>query len=109
MFSNAADKSTSFSGPILLFQEDELTLFRQLEGAVTIQDHLVTTQDLHLIAQGHHGILPLREVVIMNEGHILLVMIMVLGKLKMEMGMTSKLKSIHFSNFSSCTLGFSIR
>lgn len=102
MFSNAADKSTSFSGPILLFQEDELTLFHQLEGVVTIQDHLVTTQD-------HHGILPLREVVIMNEGHILLVMIMVLGKLKMEMGMTSKLKSIHFSNFSSCTLGFSIR
>lgn len=81
------DKLTSFSGPILLLQDGEVTLFPQLEGVVTTQDLLVTTQD-------HHEILPLREAVIMNEGHILQVMTMVLGKLKMEKGMTSKLKAL---------------
>lgn len=88
------DILTSFSGPILLLQDGEVTLFPQLEGVVTTQDHLVTTQDHHLTTQDHHEILPLREAVIMNVGHILQVMTMVLGKLKMEKGMTSKLKAI---------------
>lgn len=71
-------------GPILLLQDGAVTLYPQLEGVVTTHDHLVTTQD-------HHEILLLREAVIMNEGHILQVMTMVLGKLKMEKGMTRNL------------------
>jgi hypothetical protein len=71
-----------------------VTLYPQLEGVVTTHDHLVTTQDHHLTTQDHHEIPLLREAVIMNEGHILQVMTMVLGKLKMEKGMTSKLKAL---------------